>query len=156
VVDAFYLIIWATINWLLHRGFSYLHPSKLVVALYVVSQACFALSTLAVIVLHAVKDMKGNRSERHSGLTGVGRKFVDVGKQSSALLTYSTLLMGWALINWALEKGLTALEEASIITYLLHWAFQAVFALSTLFGILKGMYDEIATIYRRLFPAIET
>jgi hypothetical protein len=157
LVDAVYLVMWAVINWLLHYGLEHLHPSTLLVIFYWTAQGLFAVSTLLIVGLHLVKDASGSRADsregEHGKLSEIWGKFLDMAKQFLALVTYSTLLVGWAFINWLLHLGMGLFEsEASGVVDLSHWAAQIVFAIITLYKIVVSMYRELGTIYRRLFP----
>ena len=157
LVDAVFLVVWALINWLLHYGLEHLHPSALLVVFYWTAQGLFAVSTFLIIVLHLIKDVAGSRAAPseagHNRLAEVWHKFLDIAKQIFALVTHSTLLVGWALINWLLHLGMSLFEsEASSVVDLSHWAAQIVFAAVTLYQIVVTMYRELAKIYRRLFP----
>jgi hypothetical protein len=164
LIDAFYVLIWAAINsglnWLLHWANNWLlrrdiplHPSKLAWVFYWTSQGLFGLSTLVIIVLHAAKDIKSLRSGQHHGFAGIGTKFVDMARQTSALATFSTILIAWTSINWALEKSLDAFagNDASVVTNLWLFAAELIFAAATLSVIVMPMYESTTIAYRRLF-----
>jgi hypothetical protein len=147
--DGVYLMIWLAVNLLLHRGFGLFHPPDLIFFFYLVSQGIFAVSTLAVIVLHGVKDLT---AEPEGGITGTLTKIRDMGSNLLDLVLVSILLVVWAVVNWLVDEGFAYFQDKSIITFLLHKATQIAFAMYVLSRIVKDIYHDIRIIYRDLFP----
>ncbi len=150
LIDALYLFLWGAVNWLLLRLLRHFHPSAVVVIVLWLAQAIFAGFTLAIIGLHVLRDLKGSP---HTGPKALAGKLSDLTQHLFAITITSTLLIGWAVINWVLHFGLERLrgEDLNLI-FLSEWAAQGIVAVATLWRAVKPMYQHLMIIYHRLFP----
>jgi hypothetical protein len=151
LVDSVFLLLWAIVNWLLLYLLDYLHPSGTIVIVRWLAQGIFAGFTLAIIALHLIHDLKGSAAG-HSAFKAVWEKFGDLAKHLLSLTLCSTLLFGWAAINWAFHFLFELLPPASQLIESSETVAQFFVGIATLWKVTKPMYRELVIIYRRLFP----
>jgi hypothetical protein len=150
VVDSVFLLVWGVINWLLLSGLDYFQPSGTIVIVRWLAQIIFATVTLLIIAFHLAHDLTGSPAG-HSPFKAVGEKVADLASNLFSLLSWSTLLIGWAAVNWVFHFVFEHVPRTHVVESSESVA-QFFVAIATLLRVIKPMYKELVTIYRRLFP----
>jgi hypothetical protein len=150
LVDSVFLFLWAVINLLLLHVLSLLHQSGMIVVVRWLAQGIFAFFTLAIIALHVIHNLK---ESDHSGFKAVWEKLLDLTNHLLSLTVNSTMLIGWALINWVVHHLFKLLPGESHAIVFSENLGQFFFGILTLWNhVTKPMIRELVIIYRRLFP----